>query len=89
MENKEICDPFLFSTAAVRTLCRAVVFVPGDPGELNAPFCLISQFQVSGRIRFLCKHKEQPRPQNEDKLVISCWIHLALDGKIDDAVYDT
>ena len=42
------------------TLCGAVVFVSGDPGQPNAPLRLVSQFQVSRWVGFLCEHSEEP-----------------------------
>lgn len=43
------------------------MFVSGDPGEPNGPLGLVSQFQASWWIGFLCEHNEEPRGPQKNK----------------------
>lgn len=60
------------------TLYGTVVFVSRNPGELNTPLCLVSQFQVSWRVRFLCEHNEEPRTTEKWKLSSCYWLQPVL-----------
>lgn len=54
----------------LHTLCVTVVFVSGCPAQLNAPLSLIGQFEVGGRIRFLCRKREAAQERRKQRFLI-------------------